>query len=210
MENKKTTFDKSLSDPVTETSVISREQADRIFQFFRNCPLFRWQDANNDCEDRAHAACLLLHQWNIPVVKTWVFSGCFLKRDAGQLINKWNYHVAAALPVKDKDTLSFYIIDPATLEAPAVADTWADRITELANSYYLVKKSDYYIFNPAAFTRENWYAQNRQNYKWTMQGLAGINGVTNTGKAQLVFRKRLIAKTEKAFRQLLRQKPAEL
>ncbi len=40
-----------------------------------------------------------------------------------------------------------------------------------------------------------------------MQGLAGINGVTVVGKAQLVFQKRLVADTERAFKKLMNSKP---
>lgn len=207
MNEGKTVFSEELSDKIFESNAISKEIAEKLFDFFRSSSLFKWQPANNDCEDRANAACLLLERWNIPCAKAWVFSGTFLKKDDGQLTNKWNYHVAAALPVKEEDNISFYVLDPATLSELETIANWAAQITETAFSHHLVKQSNAYIFNPASFTRESWYSRNRQNYKWTIQGLAGINGVTKTGKAQLVFNKSKIKKTEQAFRELLKNKP---
>lgn len=207
MSNGRTIFAKELSDPVSETNTVSKQKANEVFQFFRDCPLFRWQDANNDCEDRANAACLLLQKWNIATVKAWVFSGSFLKKDEGNLTNRWNYHVAAALPVHEENSLLFYVIDPATLQTLSTAEQWAEGITETAYSYHLLKHANYYIFNPEAIVKKVWYEQNRQNYKWTMQGLAGINGVTKTGKAQLVFNKKKIQETEEAFKELLQHMP---
>lgn len=183
------------------------EEAVRLFTFFQQSPLFRWTDAQNDCEDRANTICMLLDSWQIPNYKAWVFSGAFLKKTTGSLLNLWNYHVAAALPVQVDNHPVIYIIDPATAQQLTILQAWAEAVTEDACSYYLVRNNDDYIFDPAKITNDNWYQRNRQNYKWTVQGLAGINGVTATGKAQLIFNKQRIANTEKAFKQLLRSKP---
>ena len=207
MHPEKTIYDQALSDPIPTSPWLTRREADQLFTFFKQCRLFRWQDVNNDCEDRANAACMLLDQWNLPACKAWVFSGSFLKRDGGQLRHQWKYHVAAALPVKEEDALSFFILDPATLSETCTIAQWAAQITDTPNSYHFVKSGEVYIFNPANLTKDFWYKQNRQNYKWTLQGLAGINGVSRTGKAQLVFNKSRIAKTQKAFQQLLQNKP---
>jgi hypothetical protein len=201
-----TLFDNEFADPVPENHVVSLETAKEIFRFFRECPLFRWHDANNDCEDRANAACLLLDKWRIPNCKAWVFSGTFLKKQTGLLTNNWAYHVAAALPVNEEGSLRFYVIDPATLANVTTIDNWAGGITDQAFSYHFVKLGQWYIFNPASLAAPYWYERNRQNYKWTIQGLAGINGVTKTGKAQLVFNKKRVKKTETTFKQLLAQK----
>lgn len=197
-----------LCDAVANEASVSKELADRLFHYFKESPLFRWADANNDCEDRANAICLLLQQWNIPCRKAWVFSGNFLKKDRGALLNNWNYHVAAALPVKEDGQLVFYVIDPATLNKAETAAEWAAGITAAPNTYYAIKDGAYYIFNPATLENGGWYKQNRQNLKWTIQGLAGINGVSMAGKAQLVFCKKKIENTEKSFRQLLVNQPS--
>ena len=42
--------------------------------------------------------------------------------------------------------------------------------------------------------KDNWYTRNKQNYKWTIQGLSGINGVSKIGKAALSFNKNRIKK----------------
>lgn len=186
---------------------ITKEEADTIFSFFQKNSLFRWGDAKNDCEDRAHAIGLLLQSWKIPNYKGWVFSGAFLKKTTGSLINFWNYHVAAALPVWEGTGISVYMIDPALSNKLVTLYDWANLITESECSYYLVRKSDDYIFNQTTIRHDNWYKTNSQNYKWTIQGLAGINGVSPTGKAQLIFNKKRIQNTEKAFKKLLIKKP---
>jgi hypothetical protein len=202
----KTIFNKNLSDPVPNTKFVSKQAADQLFRFFKQCPLFRWQDANNDCEDRANAACILLEKWNIPNCKAWVFGGTFLKKGAGSLVNCWNYHVAATIPVKEENGLNFFVLDPAMLNDMDTIENWANQVTGIAYSYHLVKYGSYYIFNHAAIEKDNWHERDKQNYKWTIQGLSGINGVSQKGKAQLVFNKFRIKRTDQAFQQILKEK----
>lgn len=203
----KTIFETELSDSTAAENALTKEEAADLFAFFKNCPLFRWQDANNDCEDRANAICILLDRWNIPNYKAWVFGGAFLKKGVGALVNMWNYHVAASLPVKDTYGIRQYVIDPATLDTIQAIDEWAEGVTDAVYSYYLVKYGDYYIFPPGRIERDNWYKRDRRNYKWTIQGVSGINGVSRVGKAQLCFNKTRIKKTEQKFKQLLLHKP---
>jgi hypothetical protein len=198
-----TIFDQQFSDQLAYQQALSMSEADRIFHFFGRHPLFRWSDANNDCEDRANAICMLLDKWNIPNAKAWVFGGAYLKRDAGCLTNNWAYHVAAALPVSVDDRVVYCVIDPATLTRMTNISEWAGSVTQTACSHYLIKEGRYYIFNPTSMAATAWHPRDRRNYKWTIQGLAGINGVSRKGKAQLVFRKRHIADTEGKFKRLL-------
>ncbi len=199
-----------LSDIVLGTQTVSREYAEKIFFYFKNNPLFRWSDANNDCEDRANAICILLSEWKIPNYKGWVFGGAYLKKQEGSLVNLWNYHVAAALPVDENGEAVFYIIDPATSPVLEPLAIWAEKVTHVSISYYLIKDSHYYIFPTCKLFRDNWNKQNKQNFKWTIQGLGGINGVPKSGQAALVFNKRRIENTEKKFTKLKAHKPAEL
>jgi len=199
-----------LSDIVLDTKTITKEQAEKIFDFFKNNSLFHWSDANNDCEDRANAICILLKDWNIPNYKGWVFGGAYLKQQEGSLVNLWNYHVAAALPVMENNQIYFYIIDPATSPVLEHIAIWADKVTNYGSSYYLIKDSNYYIFPTCKLFRDNWHKQNQQNFKWTIQGLAGINGVSKIGQAAVAFNKNRIRNTEKKFQKLRYQKPAEL
>jgi hypothetical protein len=195
-------FDESLSDWVNSDVVVTAATAESLFAYFWQSPLFRWQDANNDCEDRANAACMLLDQWRVPNYKAWVFGGQYLRRGYGNLINFWNYHVATCLPVMVDHRLQFLVLDPATLSAPATIEQWAEGVTGTAFSYHLVKRGDYYIFPSGDIQRDNWHRRDRRNYKWTIQGLSGINGVSRTGKAQVMFHKARIQKVEREFRKL--------
>jgi hypothetical protein len=199
-----------LSDGVPQDVFITKENAESLFTFFKNSPLFRWEDANNDCEDRANAICILLDKWQLPNYKGWVFGSNFLTKEDGSLINNWKYHVAAIVPVKDADGLNFYVIDPAMLQKTDTILNWDSNITGFPFSHYLIKWGYYYIFSHKKIERDNWHKRNSQNYKWTIQGLSGINGVTKTGKAQLCFNKLRIKKRELGFRHLLKNKPSFL
>ncbi len=210
MNTPKAIYEPMLSDIVLNTKTITKEEAEKIFGFFKNNKLFRWSDANNDCEDRANAICILLTEWGIPNYKGWVFGGAYLKRQEGSLMNLWNYHVAAAIPVMENNEPVFYVIDPATSGVLEHISTWAEKVTDVSCSYYLIKDSHYYIFPPVKLFRDNWYKRNKQNFKWTIQGLAGINGVSKSGQAAVLFNKNKIENTEKKFRALLYRKPEEL
>ncbi len=203
----KTIYEAYLSDVALNTSTITKERATAIFNFFKSNPLFRWSDANNDCEDRANAICILLDEWKIPNYKAWVFAGAYLKREEGSLVNFWNYHVAALLPVHENGEVFFYVIDPATSPAPELIYVWAEKVTHMACSYYLIKEGNYYIFPNGKIFKDNWFRRNRRNYNWTMQGLAGINGVSKTGQAALAFNKSRLHKVETGFRKLRSRRP---
>ncbi len=206
----KTIYEPLLSDLLLPTKTISIEEAQNIFEYFKNNPLFRWSDANNDCEDRANAICILLTEWKIPNYKGWVFGGAYLKKEQGYLMNLWNYHVAAALPVYENNETAFYIIDPATSPQLEHISVWAEKVTHVSCSYYLIKDSSYYIFPPVKLRRDNWNRQNKQNFAWTIQGLAGINGVSKKGQAAIAFNKYRIANTAQRFRWLKYHKPEQL
>lgn len=196
-----------LSDGVPQDVFITKEKAEALFDFFKKHPLFRWTDANNDCEDRANAICMILDEWNVPNYKGWVFGSNYLAKENGCLINNWKYHVAAIVPVKENNGLNLYVIDPATLQKSSTILEWATNITDIPFSHYLIKWNQYYIFPEGRIERNNWHALDRQNYKWTIQGLAGINGVIKKGKAEIVFNKNRIANTKKRFKELLHNKP---
>lgn len=200
-------FEPSLSHALKTETGIEKTRADLLFRFFQGHSLFRWTDANNDCEDRANAICLLLDKWNIPNYKAWAFSGFFLRKEQGSLVNFWNYHVAALLPVYENGQLEFYVIDPATLNQLSTIETWADNITSIANCYYVVTPGDTYIFRVGQIKKDRWFKRNRQNFKWTIQGLAGINGASKKGQAQLFFCRQRIRKAAQEFKILLENKP---
>ncbi len=205
-----TFFDAELADDLTGGTALTMAMAQQIFDCFKTSLLFRWSDANNDCEDRANAACLLLDSWGVANAKSWVFSEAFRGKGQGQLNNLWNYHVAAALPVQEGKGVIYYVIDPATSPGLIPVDEWALQITESGCSYHFVKQSVYYIFPNGTVTKDNWFKRNKRNYNWTMQGLSGINGVSVIGRAQLAFKKDLPKKAEQAFKKMSNERPSFL
>ena len=184
-----TLFDYSLTDGTATTETITKEEAEKLFTFFANCTLFKWHDVHNNCEARADAVCRLLEAWHIPTCKAWVFSGYFLRKHIGGLKQLWNYHVAAALPVKEESGIVYYIIDPSVCSNLQTMYNWAAEVTAYPHSYHFIKPSEYYIFPSGKIGKDNWHARDKQNSKWMIQGLAGVNGVSAKGKAQLCFNK---------------------
>ncbi len=205
-----TLFDYLISDEMKPEHAVSRTDAEKLFLFFKECVLFKWHDTHNNCEARAEAVCVLLDEWNIPNYKGWVFSGAFLKNHIGGLKQLWNYHVAAMLLVMENGELKQYIIDPATANYLQPLNDWAANITEYPHSYHLVKEADKYIFPSGKIKKDNWHKRNKQNRKWLIQGLAGINGVSIRGKAQLCFQKNKLKLTDERFTGLRNKNPLQL
>jgi hypothetical protein len=113
------------------------------------------------------------------------------------------------LPVKEypSDKIEYYVIDPAHSTQLQKMFIWADVLTKNAFSYHIIKNGYTYIFPTGQITQQNWHYRNKQNFKWTIQGLAGINGVSNSGKAAVVFNKYKILRTQKSFTELKNRKP---
>ena len=202
-----TLFEAFLSENIHSDDTISKEQADELFLFFKQHLLFNWQNANNGCEGRADAICVLLDHWNIPNYKAWVFGGAYLKGHIGGLKQNWNYHVAPLLAVKLNGQILYYVLDPATADSILLIDKWAAAITELAHSYYCIRQSHWYIFPTNRISKNKWNTRNRQNRKWMIHCLKGINGLTGTGKARLSFNKASIKNTLLAFEQAKKRSP---
>ena len=202
-----TLFDYLLTDVVNTDKTVSKEEAKKLFTFFQTNDLFKWHDVHNNCEARADAVCRLLDAWQVPNYKAWVFGGAFLRKHIGGLKQSWNYHVAALLPVKEADKITFYVIDPSLFNHLQTMYDWAAEITAYPHSYHFIKSGEYYIFPSGKIKQDNWHARNKQNSKWLVQGLAGINGVSPVGKARLIFNKNKIENTFRKFAALKERKP---
>ncbi len=201
-----TLFDFVLSD-VSHRNTVPKKQAEELFNFFSRHPLFNWNNVHNGCEGRADAVCVLLDHWNIPNYKAWAFGGAYLKNHIGNLKQNWNYHVAPVLAVQEGDEIIDYVIDPSTTGCLTPVEEWAAIITELPHSYYCIRKSGWYIFPSKKISTEEWNSRNKQNRKWMIQCLAGINSLTATGKAQLCFNKKRLKNTAAAFEKLKKDNP---
>jgi len=202
-----TLYDVVLSDIGFPEKTISKKQAEQLFIYFKQHPLFNWKNAHNGCEGKADAVCVLLDDWKIPNYKAWVFGGAYLKNHIGGLKQNWNYHVAPLLPVMQNGQILYYVLDPATANTLQLIDEWAAAITELAHSYYCSRQSHWYIFPINNISTTNWNTRNKQNRKWMIHCLKGINGLTATGKAKMSFNKTGIKKTLLAFEQAKKENP---
>ncbi|MBC7933896.1 MAG: hypothetical protein H7Y86_00860 [Rhizobacter sp.] len=202
-----TLFDATLSDIGFPPHTVPAQLADQLFTFFEQHPLFDWKNSNNGCEGRADAVCLMLEEWDIPCYKAWVFSGAYLKNHVGLLTKNWKYHVAPVLPVLSNGQVIYYVLDPATANTLQPIDEWAAAITHLPHSYHFMRQAHWYIFPHKNIATAKWNMRNRQNRKWMIQSLAGINGLTPAGKARLVFNKPLLKKTLLLFEEAKKQNP---
>lgn len=194
-------FDPLLSDVSFPLAAISKERAESLYTYFKQHPLLNWEAPNNGCEARADAVCILLDENHIPNYKAWVFSGFFLKKNAGQLKNYWNYHVAPLIPVEENGVIFHYVLDPATAGSLLQIDEWAIGITQFPETYYSIRQSHWYIFPAKQLRSRKWHSRNKRNRKWMIECLAGINTLTKTGRAKLIFNKGQIKKMATAFEQ---------
>lgn len=199
-------FDFILSD-ISVRNTVSKKQAEALFTFFSQHPLFNWKSSHNGCEGRADAICVLLDKWNIPNYKAWAFGGAYLKNHIGNLKQNWKYHVAPVLSVQEGDKIIDYVIDPSTSDSLKEVEEWAGAITQIPHSYYCIRQSCWYIFPPKNISIEEWHSRNKQNRKWMIQCLASINSLTAKGKAQLCFNKKRLKKTAAAFEKLKNNNP---
>ncbi len=192
-------FDPVLSDVSLPLNAMSYEQAEKLFVFFKQHPLFNWNGANNGCEARADAVCLLLDTWNLPNYKAWIFSGFYLKKNAGQLQNYWNYHVAPIIPVEKDGQVLSYVLDPSAANTLLLIEEWAAAITVFPHTYYCIRQSHWYIFPAKQIRSRKWHSRNKQNRKWMFECLAGINSLTKEGRARLIFNKAQVNRMAAAF-----------
>jgi hypothetical protein len=200
-------YDYLLSDVDTPAGTVSKEQAEQLFRFFEQHPLFGWHNSHNGCEGRADAVCVLLDHWGIPNHKAWVFGGAFLRNHIGGLKQNWNYHVAAALAVQEEGQLVYYVLDPSTTGSITPVHEWAVSVTSFPHSYYCIRQAHWYVFPANKIGPSDWYTRNRQNRKWMIQCLANVNSITATGRAALCFNKVRLQNKALAFEQLKRMKP---
>lgn len=201
-----TLFDFVLSD-ITLRNTVPKQQAEELFNFFSQHPLFNWKNANNGCEGRADAICVLLDEWKIPNYKAWAFGGAYLRNHVGQLKQNWKYHVAPVLSVEENGEIIDYVIDPATGSALKRIEDWAADITLVPHSYYCIRNAQWYIFPAKNIRKLKWNLRDKQNRKWMIQCIAGINSLTATGKGQLSFKKKYLENVSSAFRKLKKEKP---
>jgi hypothetical protein len=203
-----TLFDFTLTDIPPVTATVSRARAEELFVFFQQHRLFNWKAANNGCEGRADAVCVLLDEWDIPNYKAWAFGGAFLRKaHVGELRNNWGYHVAPVLPVNEGGEVRHYVLDPAVGKGLLLIEEWAATITQLPHSYHCIRRPHWYIFPAKDILTEDWHHRDKRNRKWMIQALAGINGLEPRGKARLVFNKARIKRTAAAFAQAKKEKP---
>jgi hypothetical protein len=199
-------FDPLISDVGVPAGTVSKILAEKLFILFKQHPLFHWNDSNNGCEGRADAICILLDEWKIPNEKAWIFSGYYLKKQTGQLKQNWNYHVAPILPVEEEGQIIYYVLDPATAGSLQLINEWAAAITEVPQSYYCIRQPHWYIFPAKNISTSKWHTRNKQNRKWMIQCLAGINGLSATGKAKLCFNKGRLKNVTLAFEKAKKDK----
>ena len=207
---------KNESIEISDSIFTTKNKAKSYFDFFSNSDTFKWkEDLENNCEDRANAVSILLDEWGIPNYKVWIFNSSFLNKGKSKLCGDcpnsicWGFHVATIIPYKENNKVKHIVIDPATLNSSNNISFWAKNITCSGTNYYLITDGNKYIWSKkgAEFSKETFWVRNEKNFKWTMQGLAGINGKSIGGKMSLLFGNKEVKKTKKKFNYLLKNNP---
>jgi hypothetical protein len=209
VHGQKTNFYINESMKIDSTKYIDSAEASKFYTYLIHSPLFWWADLNN-CEDRANAASLLLDSWKIPNYKVWIFSGNFLNKDNGSLIEvngtRWKYHVAAVIPVKNRNHFGLMTIDSATTTNGNTVEAWANAVTDKPSGYYLFTSNTKYLwFGKGKNIGANTFTdQTDKTYQWTIEGLSGFNGASLKGKFQLLkaSSKEKITRVKKDFENL--------
>jgi hypothetical protein len=212
--SQKEKFYSEQSVSIDEINVIEEVTAKSIYNYFKTSTLFDWSDYNN-CEDRANAIGILLDSWNLPNYKAWVFSGGFLEKDNGKLTDRygvrWKYHVAACIPIKINEKISLIVIDPSTTQEPLDVSYWANNVTDTQFGYYFITEGKKYIWKGKGknIGKDTFFDRNSTNYEYTIQGLAGFNGLN--GKHRRMMKKQQgkdkLKNTEDTFNLLKNNKP---
>lgn len=208
-------FYEQISTPIDESKFVDSTTAKNVYTFFKTSGLFKWHDYNN-CEDRANAISILLDAWQMPNYKAWVFSGQFLTKDNGLLTNRygvrWKYHVAVCLPVKVDGQLKFITIDPSTTEDAVDVAFWANNVTDKKNSYYFLTPSNKYIWGGKGknISQHSFFDRNKTNYEYTIQGLAGFNGLNKKDRIKMktTSGRNKLMQTETSFNNMKNNKPS--
>lgn len=201
-------YDYFLGDSIADIEPLPPNRATQIFDWLAAQPIFAWHRQHNFCEARAEAASLLLEHAGIKHAKCWVFGAAFLRNGyVGGLLNNWNYHVAVVVPVieEEKEGIDWWILDPSTADKPVLMVEWAEAATAYAHSYHCIRHSYYFIFPDGKPYKKEWHKRNLRNYRWTIQGLAGIYSRNSIGRAKLAFCKKALSSYRQSLNKLIPQ-----
>lgn len=163
-------------------NVISISKANEIFSFLRLKSQIEFNYPQGNCDDRAHAMCLLLDSLKVPNFKIWNFAPSkitLLTHDLLRVKDKnnfdpdgtiaWGYHVAPAIWVANqkggRDTI---VLDPSLFERPVKYTKWLS-VQALRSSFYTFLDNEWYLFYTlngfTAFDNEDFDNNGNKNEK---------------------------------------------
>lgn len=102
-----------------------------VFDWLADMQDIAFNYQKNGCAARAHIMCQRLIARGMPAFKAWGFEENALLEMTGPdgRTFQWNYHVAAALPVRISDTRGGYaVLDPSIFDGPVALRDWAATI----------------------------------------------------------------------------------
>lgn len=145
---------------------ITLKEASSIFDFLKHKSQIEFNYPQGNCDDRAHAMCLLLDSLKISNFKIWNFAPSkttLLTHDLLKVKDKnnfdpdgtiaWGYHVAPAIwvtnPKGGKDTI---VLDPSLFNTPVKYSTWLNVQGSKASLYTFLDNEWYLFYTLNGFT----------------------------------------------------------
>lgn len=124
--------DSTTEGIILEADILSQEEAELIFEYYRDRPDIAHYCYEDQCYARAHELAKTMEgELGIKGFKTFTGDPSSLKpsirhASSGEEI-VWSYHIATSVLVKARDgTLQKMVIDPSLFEGPVTMETWLD------------------------------------------------------------------------------------
>ena len=115
-----------------------RGKIDAVFKSFKKDPGYHACIIEYGCERRAHLMAMTLQQegiesrkiFAIPAIPSeWVRVAV---DDSETVTNRWNYHVAVLVRVREGDQVMKLVLDPSIFDAPVSVAAWSERLRKLS------------------------------------------------------------------------------
>lgn len=174
----------SVNTSVTEAHVLSRNEYTHFTEYFNTIKLdeaFTWKYEKDGCFARAHKMGEILQaKYGIHpshLKKIWIGNS------RGDLLKKWEYHVALVVVGSGGNPLNGMVIDPALFpDGPVTPQEWAYKCNNGSSNKSAVSKLEYYApkIKVDKSGKRIWNAEDKvNNYSfYSISNKAYFDGVT--------------------------------
>lgn len=163
-------FAKTWTDPENiETSAISVDQANRLFQKFAKTKRIPFRYPIDGCYARATEMARIAEQENIHMGKIFVEGNLQVKTESAMYPTvQWGWHVAPVAYVRSRHgTLTLMVFDPSLFDRPVSVEEWKDKMMHETPDFKPAIQKEYYS------SRFQMFRNLRERYKgsWELPDL---------------------------------------